>query len=52
MQNILDGELELAQFLENYKKSETSTWNRPRTNQELSGFIQGRIDSLGDIDLA
>jgi len=51
MPNHLDSELELAQLLETYKKSETSTWNRRRTSQELSGFVNRRIEALGDIDL-
>lgn len=52
MTDLAPMEAELSQLIQAYKQSEISTWSRPRTAGELSGFIDSRIKALGDIDLA
>lgn len=40
-------ERELARFLETIKQQELRTWERPRTTDELTGFV---LRKLAEID--
>lgn len=45
--NIPTAERELAEFLVRLEKA---TWNRPRTNDELQGFLSSKTTVLDDAD--
>lgn len=45
--NIRTAETELAEFLVRLEKA---TWNRPRTNEELQGFLSSKTAILGDVN--
>lgn len=51
MKKTADGELELAQLLDNQNAEELRTWEKKRTEAELANFVLKRLESIGGTDL-
>lgn len=50
MNDIISVDFELADFLENERKAELKTWERPRTSEEMGAFVTQRLAALDELD--